>query len=152
MAPLAETYDGILETYKRDDARLRAPFPPTLLAAIKQARRDRVINKTRERERERHGEILPRTIRRRNKGPPAHVLAKMSLEERKMDKVARSVSEVGYVGMVKRRLGHKLRDRDGWKKEVGSMESRPRLDRMLKEIRDENERRRESATAEFEQS
>lgn len=135
-------YTGILETYKRDEARSRLAYPADMLEAIKQARRDKIQNKTRELDRERRGEVLRRTVRRRNKGPPAHVLATMSTEERRMDKIARSVSEVGYVGMVKRKLGWKLKDPEAWKKEHGSLGDKPRLDRMLEELRAENERRR----------
>lgn len=144
VAPLANMYTGLLKTYQLDEARSRLGFPPEMLKAIKQARRDKIQNKTRELERERRGEILRRTIRRRNKGPPAHRIATMTKEERRMDKAARSVSEVGYVGMVKRKLGWKLRDPEAWKKEDGSPQDKPRLDRMLEELRAENERRRMS--------
>jgi DNA modification methylase len=68
----------------------------------------------------------------------------MTAEERRMDKVVRSVSEVGYVGMVKRKLGWKLKDPEAWKKEDGSPEDKSRLDRMLEELRAENEKRRRS--------
>lgn len=131
-----------MKTYKLDEARQHLPYPPKMLEAIKQARWDRVQNKTRELERERHGEVLPRTIRRRNKGPPASVLAKMSVEERRLDKVARNVSEVGYVAAVKRRLGHKLRDPEAWKKEAGLPGDKARLNELLRGLKAENERRR----------
>lgn len=144
MTPLADVYTGLLETYKLDEARSRSQFPPEMLRAIKQARRDKIQNKTRELDRERRGEILRRTIRRRNKSPPAHLLTTMTAEERRLDKVVRSVSEVGYVGMVKRKLGWKLKDPEAWKKEDGSPEDKPRLDRMLEELRAENEKRRRS--------
>ncbi|KAF7977210.1 hypothetical protein HWV62_4473 [Athelia sp. TMB] len=142
--PLQEKYSEIMRTYQLDEERLRSPYPPKLLADIKQARRERHANKTRELERERRGETTARMIRRRRQGPPAAILSAMSEEERKMDKVARSVSEVGYVAQVKRRLGHKLRNPEAWKRENGAPEARTDLHESLERIRDENERRRNS--------
>jgi len=136
---------GIYDTFRRDTERASTPYPPAMLDAIKQARREKIANKTRERERERRGEILRRTVLRRNKGPPAHVLRRMTEEERKMDKVVRSVSEVGYVAQVKRKLGFKLRDPELWKREIGDVGDQARLDRMMQGVRAENERRRRLA-------
>jgi len=48
-----------------------------------------VLNKTLEYERERSGEVLKSTLRRRRKAPPAYVLAKMSWEEKVRDRVSR---------------------------------------------------------------
>jgi hypothetical protein len=111
---------------------------------IKQARREKIANKTRELERERRGEVIARTIKRRNKGPPAHVLSRMSDEERRLDKIARSsVSEVGYVGLVKRRLGFKLRDPERWKAEGGWEADKQKVDEMMRGVERENERRRQ---------
>ena len=143
--PLMQAQKGIYDTFRRDTERASTPYAPAMLAAIKQARREKIANKTRERERERRGEILRRTVLRRNKGPPAHVLRRMTEEERKMDKVVRSVSEVGYVGQVKRKLGFKLRDPELWKREIGDVGDKPRLDRMMQGVRAENERRRRLA-------
>ena len=126
-----------------DEARLQSHFSPETLAAVKQARREKILNKTRLLERERRGEILPRTIRRRNKGPPAHILAKMTKEERRLDKLARHVSEVGAVAMAKMKLGHKMKDPDAWKMEMGSPDDKERLDRMECEVRLENSKRRQ---------
>jgi hypothetical protein len=145
-APLTSKLQGIVKTYEADEARLRSSFPPEMLAAIKQARRDKILNKTRQLERERRGEILPSTIHRRNKGPPAHILSKMTPEQRKLDKIARHVSEVGYVAMAKMKLGHKLKTPDAWRREIGKPEDMTRLDRMLEEVNLENERRRQSAS------
>jgi hypothetical protein len=117
-----------------------------MLAAIKQARRDKILNKTRQLERERRGEILPSTIRRRNKGPPAHILSMMTPKAKRVDKLARNVSEVGSVAWAKRKLGHKLRDPAAWKREIGRPEDKERLDKMEVEVRLENEKRRQSAS------
>jgi hypothetical protein len=66
----------------------------------------------------------------------------MSKEQKRMDKLSRSVSEVGYVAKIKRQLGFKLKDPQAWIKEIGSEEDRPRLDQMLEYLRVETRRRR----------
>lgn len=73
---------------------------------IHRARHYKVINKTREYERERSGEVLRSTIRRRRKGPPAYVLDKMSWEERLKDRIVREgvkgqVAEGGYLEVLR---------------------------------------------------
>ncbi|KZP10435.1 hypothetical protein FIBSPDRAFT_899770 [Athelia psychrophila] len=84
VEPLKAKYDTILQTYRRDEARLHS-----LVHA-----------------------------------PPAHVLARMSGEDRRMDKVARSGS--------------------GSKREDGAPEARSALEDILDRLRAENERRRQS--------
>ncbi|KAF8649132.1 hypothetical protein AX16_005995 [Volvariella volvacea WC 439] len=125
-----------------DVQRAQTPFDPKLVEQIKQARREKIANKTRELERERRGEVLKRTIRRRNQGPPAHVLRRMSPERREMDKVVRSVSEVGYVAQVKMQLGFKLRNPTKWKEEFGPADRQEELCELEDEIRRENAKRR----------
>lgn len=61
-------------------------------------------------ERERRKELLDQAIRRHRQAPSVHVFAQMTGEERELDRVAMSASEVGYVAKVLRTLGHKLRD------------------------------------------
>ena len=102
----------------------------------------KIRNKTREKERERRGEILKSTLRRQRKGPPAHILAKMSPERRRMDKVARSLSEVGYVALVKRRLGMRLKDPDAGL-ELGEEKNRPLLTLAAGMLNEENRKRAE---------
>ncbi len=144
-------YD-LRKTFTQDEARRRTPFPPELLAQIKAARRERVENKTREYQREARGEVIRRTILRRKQGPPAHVLAKMTPQERHLDRVSRSsVSEVGYVGMVKRKLGWKLRNPEAWKAEHGQEEDWPTLDAIEEEIRRKNRKRQADANKELEE-
>ena len=117
-----------------------------MLRQIKAARQEKVRNKTNEYNRESRGEVTNRTIYRRQQGPPAHILAKMTPEERHLDRVSRSsVSEVGYVGMVKRKLGWKLRNPEAWKAEDGKEEDWPLLDAMEEEIRQKNREKRASA-------
>lgn len=139
--PIVVAKAEIDNAFKRTDEIAQAPYPPEMLESIKQARREKIANKTRELARERRGEILQRTKLRQNKGPPPHVLAKMTPAQRKMDKIVRNVSEVGYVAQVKRKLGFKLRDPDAWKKENGSLENKETLDRITRDIINENMRR-----------
>jgi hypothetical protein len=124
----------------RDQERANRPFPPELLEQIFEARRTKIRNKTREKERERRGEILKSTLRRQRKGPPAHILAKMSPKRRRMDRVARSLSEVGYVALVKRRLGMRLKDPDAGL-ELGEKKNRPLLTHAASILNKENKRR-----------
>ena len=133
------------EAFQRDTARLQTPFSPELLATIRAARRERVANKTRELARERKGEVIARTFQRRRGGPPASVLATMTPEQIRLDRAARSVSEVGLAGLAKKRLGFKLKNEDGWRAEDGKEKNREWLDRMAKNIEEENARRRASA-------
>lgn len=113
-----------------------------MLEAIKDARHSKVENKSRELERERRGEVLKRTLRRRNQGPPPHLLATMTPKERAEDKAVRSVSEVGYVRMLKVRKGFLLRDDRKWREEEGREEDKERLDEMAKAVRRESAERR----------
>ncbi len=113
-----------------------------MVEAIFEARREKIRNKTREKERERLGELTRNAIRRERKGPPAHILATMSPERRQMDRVARSASEVGYVALVKGRLGRKLRDPEAGL-ELGEKKHRLVLDKARHMIREENKKRKE---------
>ena len=147
VEPITGALEDIQTTRERAKKRSEKPIPEWLIHAVKKARTNRIANKTRELERERRGEVLPRTIKRRRKGPPAHVLAKMTPEEKKMDKIVRSVSEVGYVAMMKRKMGMKMRNPDAWRVEVGctSGEEGRRLRKLVEDVRKENERRRLSS-------
>jgi hypothetical protein len=122
------------------------PISPELLEMVRAARREKVANKTRERLREQRGEILQRTLKRARKGPPAHILVKMTPKERHWDKIARGVGEVGYVGLVKQRMGRKLRDGGkGLARENGADlvgEDLEKLKEMEKEYWREQETRR----------
>ena len=102
--------------------------------AIFEARREKIRNKTREKERERRGELTLSAIRRKRKEP------RMSPQLRDMDRTARSLSEVGYVALVKRRLGRKLKDADAGL-ELGEKENRRLLDKARDMVRAENEKR-----------
>ncbi len=92
----------------------KSTFSQPLFNQIIQARREKIANKTKERKRERAGEILKGTAKRSATGPPAHVLAKLSPKQKQFAKDIRmGVSQVGYHGMVKSRKGMNLVLRDG---------------------------------------
>ncbi|KAF8885246.1 hypothetical protein CPB84DRAFT_1788517 [Gymnopilus junonius] len=145
--PILDTIQFIKESQNREYARAAMPIPSELIKQVFEARREKIRNKTREKERERRGEVLRSTIKRQRKGPPAHVLAKMSPERREMDKVSRSLSEVGYVALVKRKLGFKLKNPDAGL-ELGEKENRPLLNQAADFIRAENKRREEDIPTE----
>ncbi|KAI0373669.1 hypothetical protein BV20DRAFT_962232 [Pilatotrama ljubarskyi] len=141
-APINDDFKAIAECNRRERVRVNTPYPPELLEQIKAARREKIANKTRERERERRGEMTNRLLKQMRQSPPAHRLVHMSERRRRMDAIARGASEVGYVGKVKRALGFKLRDPNAWKVELGNPENKEVLDRMAEEIEKENARRR----------
>lgn len=119
-APVRNARRTIQDSFNRDLARLTGPCPPSLTDRLKAARHELTVNKTKERQREGRGEVLKRTIRRARTGPPIQSLDRMSKERLKMDKIARSsVSEVGYIGETKRRLGWKLKNDDPYRAEDG---------------------------------
>lgn len=147
---ITETKLGILQTFVNDTARINTPFSPELLAKIAEGRKKRDAALRRERERELHGEITPKTLHRARKSPPGYVYSLMTPKQRRLDAIARSsLSEVGYVGMVKRRLGWKVKEREGWRAEWVKNEA---LDKASEEIRVENERRRRESDSELEHS
>lgn len=137
--------DGFLRTlqhsFEIDEERARSVFSPKMIDMVKRARRCKVENKTRERRRERRGEILMRTLKRMRKRPPPHVAVKMSAEQLRDDAIMREVSQGGYSGRVKARLLGKEWDEaaeeGGWTLEQ---------DKLIDEIRAENERRREASS------
>lgn len=128
----------------REISRFRAALPTELLRQAKQARRDRVANKTAERQRERSGEVTTATARRRRSAPPAHVQEVMTQKQLLVDRAIREVSEGGWSGAVKARMGVHMHAPERWKAEGGweDEEKKKRLDDMEREIRAENERRR----------
>ncbi|KAJ7691762.1 hypothetical protein B0H17DRAFT_1285526 [Mycena rosella] len=133
LHPVHEAMREMYALLDRDNARSQTPISPELQEMVRAARREKVANKTRERMRERRGEILPRTLKRARKGPPAHVLVHMTPQERHADRVVRGVGEVGYVGMVKRRMGMKLRDGGkGLARENGADLEGEQLERLRK--------------------
>ncbi|KAJ7634695.1 hypothetical protein FB45DRAFT_909585 [Roridomyces roridus] len=143
--PLHDARQHLNALMSRSFARRYEPIPPELMETARAAREEKIANKTRERMRERRGEILPSTLRRARKGPPAHILVRMTPVEKHVDKVVRGVGEVGYAGMIKRRMGVKLRDGGrGLARENGTDlegEQLRRLKTMEQVYREESRRR-----------
>jgi hypothetical protein len=139
QAPLDANLAELSASFERDTARATRPTPPELVKQLKAARREKVANKTRERNREARGEVLTATRLRSRLGFPAHVSVRWSPEERKANLIARrSVGEVGYVGKVKRALGYKIAPEEDRVDEA----TRERLGALTEELRRVNERRR----------
>ncbi|KAF5338362.1 hypothetical protein D9611_012507 [Ephemerocybe angulata] len=137
-----EVRDGlteIVQAYERSQARLRTTVSPELFEVMAAARRFKIANKTRERENERRGVLTRASLKRARGRPPAHVWDRMSEEEKEVDRVKRLQGEGGYVGMVKRMAGMRMRDGDTWKKEVEANEEAKERECQVER---ENERRR----------
>ena len=83
---------SISTSFDLERKRQLSPYPPEMLAAIKEARREKIRNKTREREREARGEMTTRLARAMRQRPPPHVIARMSPRERRLDAIARGAS------------------------------------------------------------
>ena len=84
------------------------------------------------------GEMTGSLCRRLRQGPPAHVLSRMSPEQRRLDQFARHPSEVGYTALAKIRLGRGLRNPDAWAVEE-SRGKEAELDVIAAVIRRQNE-------------
>ncbi|KAJ3722016.1 hypothetical protein C8R42DRAFT_721559 [Lentinula raphanica] len=109
--PLADALATLFTNVKTTTARNLRPFSPVLLEQVRRARQNKIVNKTKERERERRGEILRVTRKRWKKGLTPHLLSTMSEKEKREELIVqRSSSEVGYVGLLKKRKGWKLKD------------------------------------------
>ena len=65
----------------------------------------------------------------------------MSEREKTKWWVSKSVSEVGYIGMLKRKLGVRLKDPDAWKREHGLPHTKKDTDRDLAVVEMGNRRR-----------
>ncbi|KAH0831113.1 hypothetical protein J3R83DRAFT_13679 [Lanmaoa asiatica] len=141
LQPLRDKLRVIQRANENDYDRLYSDYPPSLLLQGVRARRQKNWYKTRQYARERAGEVFPSTLARMRQGPPAHVLAKMTHEERKADKIVRGPGEVGYTAVVKMSMGRTLNDKELWRLEDGNGE-RERLEKMEEEVREENRRRR----------
>jgi hypothetical protein len=142
---LKEENDVLNAQFSADARRANTPFPPALLKQIVGARRAKIRNKTVELQRERRGVMTTRALRRKRKSMPAHILATSSEKARRYDRIVRSVSEVGYVGMVKERVGHGSQKGKWRLYEEGLKRNRRRLETTAERIQKLNEQRRAKA-------
>ncbi|KAG1807501.1 uncharacterized protein BJ212DRAFT_1281944 [Suillus subaureus] len=142
--PFLKRQAELKECMMRDISRYRAAPPTDLVLQGKQARREKVANKTIQRQRERSGEVTAATIKRRRSAPPAHVRELMAPRQLLVDRAIREASEGGWSGAVKAHMGVHMHMPEKWKAEGGweDEEKKKLLDDMEREIRAENERRK----------
>lgn len=142
--PFLKRQAELKECMMRDISRFRSAPSARLLLQGKQARREKVVNKTIQRQRERSGEVTAAIVKRRRSAPPAHVRELMTPKQLLDDRAIREASEGGWSGAVKARMGVHMHMPEKWKAEGGweDEEKKKLLDDMEKEIRAENERRR----------
>lgn len=82
-------FQTISSKLDRDTARLEMRYTPQMLEMIRRARTEKIRNKTHERERERRGEVLKRTVKRLSRMPPARVWSTLTPQQRANDALAR---------------------------------------------------------------
>ncbi|KIK44738.1 hypothetical protein CY34DRAFT_10873 [Suillus luteus UH-Slu-Lm8-n1] len=142
--PFLKRLAELKECTSREISRHRSAPPTELLLQGKQARREKVANKTSQRQRERSGEVTTAIIRRRRSAPPAHIRELMTPRQLLVDRAMREASEGGWSGAVKAQMGVHMHMPEKWKAEGGweDEEKKKLLDDMEREIRAENERRR----------
>jgi hypothetical protein len=144
--PFNAELKDITKKFAADDARATTPVSPELAKQLIAARRERIANKTRELERERRGEMTRRAQLRKRAQLPAHIRSVSDARKIRMDHIARSVSEVGYVAMVKKRLGRGMKDGSKWRTfEEGRPENQEWLDNTARLIAEQNMERRTSS-------
>ena len=140
----------IHESFEREEARLHAPYTDELIKIVEDARREKHRNLTNEKIRERRGEMTRKWLKRRRSRPPSLMRYRMTDKEKMTWWVSKSVSEVGYIGMLKRKLGIKMKNPDAWKREHGLPHMKEETDRDLAVVEMGNRRREklESETSE----
>jgi len=126
--PMKLLIRDINRSFRLDLARSRTPYSKDMLAAIKGARRNKIINKTREKSLARKGYYTNRVVKQLNKGPPAHVLTTMSKKQLLIDRVSRWPGDNGFVGTVKAAKGMRLKHCHPWDVEAGMPDNRKALD------------------------
>ena len=131
----------IHECFQREEARLHAPYTDELIKIVEDARREKHRNLTNEKIRERRGEMTNKWLKRRRSRPPSLLRYRMSEKDKMKWWVSKSVSEVGYVGMLKRQLGIKMKNPDAWKREHGLPHMKEETDRDLAVVEMGNRRR-----------
>jgi len=110
---------------------------------VQQARRVKIENKTREKEREHRGEVLKITLKRMRKGLPAALLDRFSPKRIEIERIKRLASEGGYTGRAKSEAGMKLKNPNLWKiEEMGDPEKQEEFTKLEEEFKALQEERR----------
>lgn len=138
---LVAEINRLQESFERDEARLHAPYTDELIRIVEDARREKHRNLTNEKIRERRGEMTRKWLQRRRSRPPSLLRYRMSEREKMKWWVSKSVSEVGYIGMLKRELGMRLKNPDAWKREHGLARTKENTARDLVVVEMGNRRR-----------
>ncbi|PPR02167.1 hypothetical protein CVT24_011355 [Panaeolus cyanescens] len=144
--PLKQMLDDISKSYELDAQRANTPYSPELLETIFEARREKIRNKTNQKEREARGEYFASTRKGMRSGPPSHIWQTMSPKQRDIQRVLRQPTKVGWTGMVRRQHGLKLSDDETrWADalEKGCPSNRDTLDKVERTLKEESELRRE---------
>ena len=121
-------------SFQLDRKRLFSTPTREMVNAVKQARIDKIQNKTREKDRARRGQWNARILEKMRQGPPAHIKVKLSKKDARRDRIIRSPSEVGYVAKMKRSLGMKLKHSPQWDPEAGDPLLRSKLDQIEEDL------------------
>ncbi|KAH7106911.1 hypothetical protein BKA62DRAFT_753770 [Auriculariales sp. MPI-PUGE-AT-0066] len=129
--------------FYNETQRSLTPFSPEMVKMIRNARREKIRNKTHERERERRGELTKSAMKRLRKAPPARVRTVLKPQQLLEDAVRRSPSEGGWTGATKRRLGMRLKvDENAYaRKEDGRAGNQAALAWQERQVRIANSRR-----------
>ncbi|KAG9035009.1 hypothetical protein FS837_002072 [Tulasnella sp. UAMH 9824] len=100
---------SVMASVRREEDMAKMKISPELWAIVKQARREKIANKTREKERERRGELTNHAVKRMRQGLPAHLISTRGPSGVERDKWIKDPSEGGYAGRMKKASGMKLK-------------------------------------------
>ncbi|VDC01355.1 unnamed protein product [Peniophora sp. CBMAI 1063] len=131
--PMNDKLRLISKSFELDAQRRSAPPTPEMLRQVRAARSEKIRNKMAEKERMKRGEVNNRAMKQRRMGYPVGAMVEWDEEKtREMVAVRRSVSEVGWHGALKKRLGWKVKgDVDV---EGATNEKVERLEREFQEV------------------
>lgn len=129
-ASLEQSLQAQISEFKKrlqyEFVRTRQPFSARLIKRVGEARHQRVVRYHKFLDRDRRGDYSPKSYIKRRRGPPAHILSKMSEKTRALDRAARGTSEVGYVALAKTKLGIPLKDPRAWLEEQAKLTTNER--------------------------
>ncbi|KAG8926263.1 hypothetical protein FRC00_003064 [Tulasnella sp. 408] len=100
---------SVIASVRREEDMAKMKISPELWAIVKEARREKIANKTREKERERRGELTNHAKKRMRQGLPAHLISTRGQSGVERDKWIKDPSEGGYAGRMKKASGMKLK-------------------------------------------
>lgn len=136
LSPIQVVLDQNKKSRALDEARLRSPVTPEMVAIMARARTHRILNKTHERNVNRHGFITNSVLKRKRQAPPSWILDRMTPQQKHQDSVVRRPSEGGYTGRIKAEMGVKMKEPGLWRKEEEVTEEGLKRERkILKAIR-----------------